>query len=155
ETEWLLTHRTDTRTGQLKPPSLDCIFSRHLVSGRKMGQWACQASDAAGAVVHKWTGNYWKAINTAVGEMVAGDWLERHAPHAAIQGKASQCWAYAVSRLRRYKPLPTMENNRAIVPCADAYIEVLPKWFRALEPDPALGMTHAVQIKSGGKVGRR
>lgn len=155
EKDWLLTHRVDSRTGQLKPPSLDCIFARHMVSGKR-GAWACQASDATGAVIHKWTGTYWKAINTEVGELVASDWLESHAPHAAVQGKSAQCWAYATSRLRRQNPLPEMNAKRAIVPCADAYIEVLPKGkgFRALAPDPALGMTHAVKIKTGAKVNR-
>jgi P4 family phage/plasmid primase-like protien len=150
---WLTTHRTDARTGQLKPPSLDFIFARHMVSG-KTGNWACQASDATGAVIHKWTGTYWKAINTEVGEIVASDWLERHAPHAALQGKSEQCWAYATGRLRRHKQLPALDAKRAIVPCADAYIEVLPAGFQVLAPDPAFGMTHAIKINTGGKLNR-
>lgn len=154
ERAWLQAHRVNAKTGETKPPSLDHIFARHMVAG-KIGTWACQASDATGAIVHRWSDTYWKAINNEVGTMVvAGDWLDKHASHSASAFKARQCWEYAIGRLRRFNPLPALDVNRAIVPCADCYIEILPAGFQVLEPDPALGMTHAVNIKSGGKINR-
>lgn len=154
EKQWLDKHRTDARSGEVKPPSLDHIFAKNIVSG-KTGNWSCQANEGTGAIVHRWADTYWKAINNEVGCMEwAGDWLDRHASHAASAKKAQQCWEYAIGRLRRHKPLPALDTSRAIVPCADVYIEVLPKGFQVLAPDPALGMTHAIRVTTGGKVNR-
>ncbi len=153
EKEWIHQHGWDDRKNKPKPPSLECIYARHMTSG-KTGKWACQAGDAAGAVIHKWNNTYWQAINNEVGGVMASDWLEHHSSHAANANKSQKCWDYAAMRLRRLNPLPKLDCKRAIVPCADAYIEVLKNGFQVLAADPALGMTHAVKIASGGKVGR-
>lgn len=153
ELEWLLSHRTDARTGKLKPPSLESIYANHMTTGRT-GQWACQASEATGAIIHRWNKTYWQAVNTEVGAVMASDWLERHGKHASSSRKAQTCWDYAAMRLRRLNPLPVLDRKRAIVPCTDAYIEVLPAGFQVLAPDPALGMTHAVKVETGAMIDR-
>lgn len=147
EKEWVIAHEVDSR-GRVKPPSLEYIFGSQISSG-KLGKWACQSTEASGAIIHKWDGTYWKAINTDVGIGVASTWLKNNAKHAVSQKRAASCWDHAEVDLRTLNPLPVQSDKRAIVPCADFYIEVLPTGFQALKPDPALGMTHAVRIKCG------
>ncbi|HHA2663562.1 TPA: Replication protein E1, partial [Stenotrophomonas maltophilia] len=134
EKEWVAAHEVDSR-GKVKPPSLEYIFGGQITSG-KIGKWACQASEASGAVIHKWDGTFWKAVSTDVGVGVASEWLKNNAKHAVSQKRAASCWEHAIVDLRSLNPLPVQSDKRAIVPCADYYIEVLPTGFQALKPDP-------------------
>lgn len=142
----LLIHCIDSK-GNIKPPSLDSLYATALVNDTKH-PWACQATEATGSIIYRWKKNYWQAINNEVGACLASDWLESRARFSATDQKAAKCWAYGAIRLRRLKPMPKLDEKRAIVPCVDAYIEVHANSFSALAPDPALGMTHAIKIRS-------
>src|SRR5690606_38199149 len=89
-------------------------------------------------------------FSTEAGVGHAASWLHDNARHSATAKKASACWDYAAVRLRELNPLPKADPKRAIVPCADAYIEIMPTGFAVIEPDPALGMVHAVNVACGG-----
>lgn len=150
-TQWLSYHSCDSQ-GRPKPPSIDSIYAEYLCSGQG-GLWACQADQGTGAVIHSWNGIYWKAMNTEVGVVSASNWLESHARHSASATMADKNWKYAAVRLRAKNPLPVADPKRAIVPCADGYIEISTDGFQVLQPDPELGMVHAVNIESKGRVG--
>lgn len=141
--------------GAIKPPALECLFSESLCRGYYgLGMWAAHESDATDTVIHKWTGTYWQAKNTAGGVREAFRWLKRKAPHAAKAKTAEQCWHAVCVDMPDRNPLPQIDKRRAIVPCADTYIEVLPVGFQALSPDPAMGMVHAIKIASTAVPGR-
>lgn len=148
---WLNYHATDNK-GRRKAPSIDSIYAEYLSSGQG-GLWACQADEGTGAVIHAWNGVYWKAMNTEMGVVAASNWLERHARHSASAHMADKSWKYAAVRLRANNPLPKADPKRAIVPCADGYIEIAKEGFKVLQPDPELGMVHAVNVAAKGKVG--
>lgn len=149
---WLDAHGVDAK-GKPKPPTIDSIYAHHLCSGAG-GLWSCQSGDGTGSVIHAWNGVYWKAMNTEVGVGVVSEWLESVARHTASAKAAEKCWAYASVRLRQRNPLPAADPKRAIIPCADTYVEIKPEGFEVLAPDPALGMVHAVNVKCRGKVGK-
>lgn len=144
-------HRVDAR-GKKKPPALDMLFSESLCRGYYgLGQWAAHETDATGGVIHKWTGTYWKARSNESGVREAYGWLKKKAPHAAKAKTAKDCWETVCVDLPGRNPLPQIDKRRAIVPCADSYIEVLPAGFQALSPDPALGMVHAIKLTTGAR----
>lgn len=149
---WLDAHGVDAK-GKPKPPTIDSIYANHLCSGAG-GLWSCQSGDGTGSVIHAWNGVYWKAMNTEAGVGVVSQWFEDNARHAATAFAAEKCWAYASVRLRQRNPLPAVDPKRAIIPCADGYVEIKPEGFEVLAPDPELGMVHAVNVKCGGKLGK-
>lgn len=149
---WLNAHAVDGK-GKRKPPTIDSIYAHHLCSGEG-GLWSCQSGEGTGSVIHAWNGVYWKAMNTEAGVGVASEWLESHARHAATAKAAEKCWDYASVRLRQRNPLPAADPKRAIIPCADGYVEIKPDGFSVLAPDPELGMVHAVNVECGGKLGK-
>lgn len=139
------------REGERKPPSLPILFARRTTECVDR-LWACQATSGTGEIIHHWNGLYWQAISEAEGVGVASDWIDRNADFAGSPKLAKDCWDMAALRLRQKNRMPT-QAKRAIVPVADGYVEILKDGFHVLAPDPALGMTHAVRVACGGKVG--
>lgn len=141
---WLRELRTDGRTNREKPPSLPSIYADQLMDS---GHWACLSSAGEGEVIHRWSGICWTAISDSEGDALAAQWIANNAPHAACAKMAEGCWAWSRKRLRLEKALPALDTRRSIVPCADAYLEILPDCFQVLAPDPSLGLTHSVKVK--------
>lgn len=143
ENNWLLEHRIDGRTNKPKPPSIPHIYAQQLM---RSGHWASLSMAGEGEVIHRWNGVNWAAVCDSDGDALAAHWVEKNVPHAAGSKQSEGCWSWSRKRLRLEKPLPKLDPMRSIVPCADAYIEVLPTGFRVLAPDPALGLTHSVKV---------
>lgn len=152
ETVSLGRHALD-REGNRKPPSLQTLYARRLTGGLD-GQWACQSNEGMGEVAHQWNGTYWKATNDAVGIGLASDWVDEFADFAGGPHVVKACWDHALVRLRQKCPLPK-PSPRALIPMRDGYVEILPegRGFRVVEPDPELGMTHAVKLACKTPVG--
>lgn len=150
ESNWLLEHRIDGRTNKPKPPSIPHIYAQQLM---RSGYWASLSMAGEGEVIHRWTGINWAAVCDSDGDAMAAQWVEKNVPHAAGSKQSEGCWSWSRKRLRLEKPLPKLDPMRSIVPCTDHYIEILPKGFRVLAPDPALGLTHAVKVRCNGASG--
>jgi len=153
EAESIGRHSLD-REGNRKPPSLQTLYARRLISGLD-GQWACQSNEGTGELAHLWNGSYWKAVQDAVGIGLASDWVDEHADFAGGPHVVKACWDHALVRLRQKSPMPK-PSPRALIPMEDGYVEILPegKGLRVVAPDPDLGMTHAIKLACQTPVGQ-
>lgn len=128
-------------------PSVSKQFADRLLSGVG-GPWAVSAGHTSGGViVYRWNGIYWEHVGGADGAAMAADWLDEAAPDKASDKAATGAWMYASARLRHNRPLPEADERRNLVPCGNAYLEILPTGdVVAVKPSPLLGMTHAMKI---------
>ncbi|WP_329754792.1 DNA primase family protein [Stenotrophomonas maltophilia] len=143
--------------GELRPESLDFLFARHLQLGLDGHLWASVRDESAtqSTLVYRWSANHWALVHRGLGDGLASDWLDANIPAKASDKLASSCWAYARTRLGQQSALPKLEPKRAVVPCADAYLEITADSIQALEPQPRYGMTHALNIATGATPGQR
>lgn len=156
EQTWLAHHeRVRLGKNEVKPPSLDSIFARHLMLGLDGSMWACAEDEFASesCLVYRWAGTHWGVVHRGIGEGYCSTWLDNGAPSKSSQRTARDCWSFARTRLSQTNPVPAIDLRRAIVPCQDAYLEITKDGIRALAPDPELGMTHALNIASQAKHG--
>lgn len=121
------------------------------------GGWAASnpsegtnAEGSSGVMVYKWNGLHWEHKGGDAGQALASDWLDDHIPDKADAPNAVKLWNWLSLRLRSKCKLPKFDQKGvAIVPCADAYLEISQSGIRVIAPDPALGMTYATKISCG------
>ena len=157
EAMWLATHeRARLGKSEVKPPSIDSIFSRHLTLGLDGSIWACEKNEYAteSCLVYRWMDTHFAVVHRGIGEALCSSWLDKGAPSKSCQKASRDCWSYARTRLSETNPLPAVDRSRAIVPCQDAYLEISKDGIKALAPDPELGMTHALNITSHANHGQ-
>ncbi|MCE4342184.1 DUF5906 domain-containing protein [Xanthomonas hortorum pv. vitians] len=142
--------------GELRPESLDFLFASHLRLGLDGNLWASVRDESAtqSTLVYRWNENHWSLVHRGLGDGLASDWLDANIPAKASDKLAASCWAYARTRLGQQSPLPQLEAKRAMVPCADAYLEITADGIQALAPKPRYGMTHALTIETGATPGQ-
>lgn len=136
------------------PPSAAKIFADAKMAE---GGWAVSnpsagssAEGSSGVMVYKWNGLHWSHIGGEDGLSVAAKWLDQHMPSAATPHKAMSLWGWLAMRLRDNNKLPALDyHDIAVVPCADAYLEISKDGIRSIPPDPAMGLTYATKIECG------
>lgn len=148
--------QTKLNKGELRPESLDFLFARHLQLGLDGNLWASvrDESSTQSTLVYRWNSNHWSLVHRGLGDGMASDWLDANIPAKSSDKLASSCWAYARTRLGQHSPLPQLGDQRAMVPCQDAYLEISKAGIRALKPKPRYGMTHALGIATGAPHGQ-
>lgn len=146
---------TLTPAPSLDAPSVEKRWADHLL-GEKTYPWYVDAQHTSGAEsVYQWNGVHLRYIGAEEGKAIAGDWLDRYWPGQANDSRASACWSYGAKRLRTQRPMPKPSEGRTIIPCADVYLELHRDGrITALAPDPALGMTYAINLNAGTVVGK-
>lgn len=132
--------------------AVDLLFYEHI---EKIGTWRAQVFDTnSGVIVSRWNGNYHQHIGGEEGAAVAANWIRSHARSKAKDAAAVSSFKYASKLLRMEAPLPQLDRSRTIVPCLDAYLEILPDGrIVNIGIDPELGITYALNIKTGVPVG--
>lgn len=135
------------------PPTLEKVFADAMM---KQGGWAASnpsegtnAEGSSGVMVYKWNGLHWQHIGGQAGLTLTTKWLDCNKPNKATVAIAKGLWEWLSLRLRDENKLPTLPEDVAIVPCADAYLEISREGIRSIAPDPALGLTYATRISCG------
>ncbi len=135
-------------------PSVAKQFADRLLKGID-GPWAVSAGHTSGGViVYRWNSIYWEHVGGADGASMAADWLDAAAPDKASDKAATGAWMYASARLRHNSPLPQVDEQQNLVPCANVYLDIRKDGsIVAVAPSPALGMTHATNVEVPVKAG--
>lgn len=138
-----------------KPPvAASKVFADAMM---EEGGWAAHnpstgtsVSGSSGVMIYKWNGLHWEHIGGESGLSLSAKWLDAHMPENATPHKAKSLWEWLGMRLRDGNKLPVRtQEDIAIVPCSDAYLEITKQGIRSIAPDPALGMTYATKIACG------
>jgi P4 family phage/plasmid primase-like protien len=137
-----------------KPDSYDKQWADRLLSGASR-VWFADAPQTSGAeTIYKWNGSYLQHIAAPEGNAIVAKWLDTAAPDRASAKQAVACWNFGGMRLRSESPLPQQKMSRNLIPCADVYLDMDANGrIMAIAPHPSHGLTYALKIACGTKVG--
>lgn len=135
-------------------PTLEKVFADAMM---RQGGWAANnpsegtnAEGSSGVMVYRWNGLHWQHVGGEAGLSLVAKWLDQNKPNKAKGNHAKGCWEWLGLRLRDENKLPELSRkDLAVVPCADAYLEISRDGIRSIAPDPAMGLTYATRIHSG------
>lgn len=116
------------------------------------------AAERAGteSLPYFWDRNYWRRLDAEADKdaplfhKLAWNWLKSFFPEAATKAKAVSLVDAALTEL---SSLPKRDEERALIPCLDVYLDITERGIFAIPAEQCHGLTYSVPVSCGAAIG--
>lgn len=135
--------------------SQELIFAL-ACKARALGIELCAERAGTESLPYFWDRSYWRRLDTEADkdaprfQTLAWDWLKLHFPASA---KVPRADALVEAALIELDALPRRDEERALIPCLDVYLDITPNGIFAVPAEQKHGLTYSVPVACGAKLG--